>query len=114
MNLTIDLIFFIFVFGLGLYVAYKIEYDIKLMKILKSYPVVSRVKGEGLVDFSNLSALIKGYYVEYIVQGSADVERLGEGVYKIRAKSNGKVVFKVVAYGNFDEYSVEKIVEVLS
>lgn len=113
MNLTIDLVFFIFILGFGLYIVHKLEYDIKLVRILKSYPVVSKIRGEGLVDFSNLSALIKGYDIEYAVQGSAEVERLGEGIYKVRARSDGKVVFKIVAYGNFDEYSVEKIVETL-
>ncbi|AEA13510.1 hypothetical protein TUZN_2052 [Thermoproteus uzoniensis 768-20] len=113
MNITIDLIFFIFIFSIGLYVIYKIEYDIKILRILKAYPVVARVKGEGLVDFSNLSVMLRDYDIEYSVEGPVDVERVGEGVYKIRARSGGRVVFRIVAYGNFDEYAVEKSVEVL-
>lgn len=114
MNITIDLILFIFLSILGFYVLYKIEYDIKIIRVLKSYPVVSRVRSEGLIDFTNLSSLIKNYDIEFSTEGPVEVERLGEGVYRVRAKSNGKAVFKIVAYGNFDEYAVEKIVEVLS
>ncbi len=113
MNITIDLILFIFIFSIGLYVIYKIEYDIKIIKILRAYPVASKIRGEGLIDLSNLSALIKNYDIEYTTQGSVEVERLDDGIYKIRARSNGKVVFRIVAYGNFDEYAVEKTVEVL-
>ncbi|KUO85654.1 hypothetical protein B7L68_04190 [Thermoproteus sp. CP80] len=113
MNITLDLIFFIFIFSIGLYVVYKIEHDVKILRILKAYPVAAKVKGEGLIDFSNLSVLIRDYDIEYSVDGPVDVERVGEGVYRIRAKSGGRVTFRIVAYGNFDEYSVEKTVEVL-
>jgi hypothetical protein len=85
---------------------------LKIIKILKAYPIASRVRGEGLIDLSKLSLIIRGYDVEYSVEGNVKVEKAGDNIFKVSG-GPGKAVFRIRAYGNFDEYLESKSVEVL-
>lgn len=96
----------------GLYIFNKLEYDLKIIKILRAYPVASRIRGEGLVDLSKLSLMIRGYDVEYSIEGNVKVEDAGDNIFKVSG-GPGKVAFRIKAYGNFDEYLESKSVEVL-
>ncbi|CCC82112.1 hypothetical protein TTX_1482 [Thermoproteus tenax Kra 1] len=115
MNITIDLLLFGLVVGLGIYILYKIEYDLKIIKTVKSFPVVPRVRGEGLIDFTNLSLLLKNYEIEYQADKNVYIERIADNIYKVRSSPpGGRALFKIKVYGNFDEYIVEKAVDVVS
>lgn len=111
MNITLNIILFSFILIFGLYITNKLEYDLKLIKILRFYPIASKIRGEGLIDLSNLSLLMRGYDVEYDVEGDVEVRR-GEGdIYRVVARGEGKVRLRIIAYGAFDEYSITKVVE---
>ncbi|MEM4511160.1 MAG: hypothetical protein QXD08_09405 [Pyrobaculum sp.] len=109
MNLTFEALSGFIVAALGIYLFNIINYDYRLLKILKNYPLAPVVKSGGIIDIDKLGIFLQNYRYEIEKIGDVQLEMSNN---MIRVWGKGEVVVVFEAHGYLGVYKVRRVVKV--
>ncbi|MFN7105458.1 MAG: hypothetical protein ACK4M3_02570 [Pyrobaculum sp.] len=110
MNLTLEFLSALVVSFIGVVFLQRIQYDYRLVKIFKNFPLPPTVKPDTIVDLDKLYVFVQNFRYDVHPEGSVEVEVRDNKIKVLSGAGQITIVFE--AWGYFDLYKVERVIRV--
>ncbi len=115
MNLTLEIFSSIIILVIGFFLINKIQYDYKLIKIFREFPLPTSVRSGSFAE--ELDKILDKMYV-FVQNFRYSIETEGVEVARegnvLRVSGDGVLTIHFEAWGYFDTYRVKRAIRVIS
>ncbi|MFN3803977.1 MAG: hypothetical protein ACK4SY_02870 [Pyrobaculum sp.] len=112
MNLTLEFLSTLVVVFIGAVFLVRIQYDYRLVKIFKNFPLPPTVRPQAIVDLDKLYIFVQNFRYDVRPEGSVEVEVRDNKIKVLSGVGQIAIVFE--AWGYFDLYRVKRVIRVAS